>query len=584
MNCKSGAIRLLSWVLALLLLLGLLPPPLASAAGTATYNGKSYSTDYTTWRQGDSAWGPTALGDVHTMAGSGCLVSSISILMCYSGAYSSASLNPGSLRDWLDAQGYISHSSDRNADALLSFGQITSQSSPRFYFVSQTRFETTTPLSEVISKINTYQSQGYYLIGRVKNSGHFVAIAKTVTGDAQIYDPGAASKRLLSEYDGTIGGLICFKANTAAKDTILSELAAPNAPVVNKLSATYGDGDRIAVSWAAATMATHYNIYVDQKQSDGSWKSNYKTYFYAASPYAMDTLPTGTYRVRVQSANAHNWTYANSDWQTFTVRANSLTITYNANGGSVSPGTKFVTRGTTYDLPTPVRSGAAFLGWYTAVGKELVTNGTKLKSTYGHTLVAQWDTTGRSLTKTKTYSNNFSDVSSKSWYYSAVVSAYRYGLMDGVETKKFKPTDQITNAQAITLAARLRKLYVSGNASFSTTNPWYKAYSDYAISQKIITAAPSNMNATLTRQEFAAILAKALPDSALPAVNSVEDGAIPDVYRSDTGIYKLYRAGILAGSDSKGTFRPNAAITRAEVATVLVRMADPNTRQLFTLK
>lgn len=62
-------------------------------------------------------------------------------------------------------------------------------------------------------------------------------------------------------------------------------------------------------------MATHYNIYVDQKQSNGSWKSNYKTYFYAASPYAMDTLPAGTYRVRVQSANANNWTYSNSDWR-----------------------------------------------------------------------------------------------------------------------------------------------------------------------------------------------------------------------------------------------------------------------------
>ena len=142
----------------------------------------------------------------------------------------------------------------------------------------------------------------------------------------------------------------------------------------------------------------------------------------------------------------------------------------------------------------------------------------------------------------------------------------------------------ITNAQAITLAARLRKLYVSGSASFTKTNPWYKAYSDYAIIQKIITSAPANMNATLTRQEFASILAKALPDAALPAVNTVANGAIPDVYRSDTGIYKLYRAGILAGSDSKGTFRPNAAITRAEVAAVLVRMADPNTRQLFTLQ
>ncbi|MFR6379008.1 MAG: hypothetical protein ACLUNZ_03445 [Evtepia sp.] len=90
---NTRATRLLSVVLALVLLLGLLPPPLASAAGTSTYNGKSYSTDYTTWRQGNSAWGPTALGDVHTMTQSGCLISSIAILMCSSGAYNPASLN-----------------------------------------------------------------------------------------------------------------------------------------------------------------------------------------------------------------------------------------------------------------------------------------------------------------------------------------------------------------------------------------------------------------------------------------------------------------------------------------------------------
>ena len=60
--------RVLSLVLALCIALSLLP--VASAAGTATYKGTSYSTNYATWRQADPAWGPTALGDVHTMAAS----------------------------------------------------------------------------------------------------------------------------------------------------------------------------------------------------------------------------------------------------------------------------------------------------------------------------------------------------------------------------------------------------------------------------------------------------------------------------------------------------------------------------------
>ena len=153
--------RALSGVLALVLALSLLPAPLARAAGTATYNGKTYSTDYTTWRQGDSAWGNTALGDLHTMAGSGCLVTSIAILMCHSGAYDPSTFNPGVFRDWLDSKGYISHSSDRSKDALLSFGRITSTSSPRFYFVNQTFFSVSTPLADVVTKINDLLNSGY---------------------------------------------------------------------------------------------------------------------------------------------------------------------------------------------------------------------------------------------------------------------------------------------------------------------------------------------------------------------------------------------------------------------------------------
>lgn len=576
--------RLVSVSLVIALLLSLAALPMASAAGTSTYKGKTYSTNYTTWRQGDPAWGNTALGDVHTMAGSGCLVSSIAILMCHSGAYNPATLNPGSLRDWLDGKGYISHSSDRSKDALLSFGRITSASSPRFYFVNQTFFSTSTPLETVISKVNKLLGQGYYVIARVKNSGHFVPIAKTVSGDAQLYDPGAASKKHLSDYDGTIGGLIYFKANLSGKDTILQELANPSAPNVKKLSSTYGDGDRVSVSWGAASLATHYNIYVDQKQSNGSWKENIKTYFYTTSPYSLDRLPAGTYRLKVQATNGNNWTYANSDYQTFTIKPNHLTIAYNANGGSVSPGSELVSATSTYDLPTPTRKNAAFLGWYTAQGKEMVTNGTKLKSIYGQTLVAKWDTNGRSLVKTNSYHDNFKDVPKTAWYYDNVVASYAYGLMNGTSPGKFEPTKQVSAAQAITLAARLRKLYLTGNGSFPTSNPWYKSYADYAISQKIITTLPSNMNAPLTRQEFASILANAFPDSALPVVNSIPDGSIPDVYRSDKGIYKLYRAGILSGNDSAGTFRPNAPITRAEVSAILVRMADPNTRILLTLK
>ena len=560
----------------------LLPLPLAGAA-TSTYQGQSYNTDYTKWRQGDPAWGQTALGDLHTLSGSGCLISSIAILMCYSGAYDPAYLNPGTLRDWFDAKEMISHSATRSKDALLSFGMMTSAVSPRFYYVKQEFFDVSTPMEDVCAKINYYRNNGYQLVARVKNSGHFVAVASATDSEARIYDPGASSKTNLSEYMGTIGGLLVFKANPSGKDGVLTQFTPPSAPAVNSLSSVYGTGDRVVVYWKAAAKATHYNIFVDQKKADGSWQGNYKTYFYVKSPATLEALPAGSYRLRVQSGNASTspWTYANSDYKTFTVQANSMTVTYDPNGGSVSPTSKLMTQFAVFDLPTPVRDRYAFIGWYAPSG--VLINRTSKAGSLGITLTARWAGSGVGFKKTSTYHNSFRDISKDFWYYDSVTSVYEYGLMNGTTETTFSPDQRVTSAQAITLSARMRKLYITGDGTFAVTDPWFNSYFDYAKTQKLITSAPSDPDKALTRLEFADILAGALPSDALPAVNEVPNNAIPDVDKSFTSVYKLYRAGILSGSDGRGSFRPYDPITRAEAAAVLVRMADPNSRVVFSL-
>jgi len=67
----------------------------------------------------------------------------------------------------------------------------------------------------------------------------------------------------------------------------------------------------------------------------------------------------------------------------------------------------------------------------------------------------------------------------------------------------------------------------------------------------------------------------------------VADNAIPDVKMNDAfadEIYTFYRAGILTGSDAKGTFHPDSSIKRSEVAAILIRMYDTTARQSVTLK
>ena len=72
--------------------------------------------------------------------------------------------------------------------------------------------------------------------------------------------------------------------------------------------------------------------------------------------------------------------------------ANTVTVTFNANEGTVSPTSKTVVFDSTYgDLPTPTREGYTFNGWYTDIeGEIIVTSDTEVTTDDPHSLYAQW--------------------------------------------------------------------------------------------------------------------------------------------------------------------------------------------------
>ena len=184
-------------------------------------------------------------------------------------------------------------------------------------------------------------------------------------------------------------------------------------------------------------------------------------------------------------------------------------------------------------------------------------------------------------------SGQFTDVTAGSWYEQSVKTAYELGLVLGTSDTSFSPDANITLGSAVALAARLHSIYQTGQAAFVQGNPWYQGYVDYAVSNGIITAGQfSDYNANATRRQFAAILAKALPSAELTAINTIADGAIPDLAAGSANyadIYTLYRAGVLTGSDQYGTFNPETTIGRSSVAAIVARMAVPSLRQHITL-
>lgn len=126
-----------------------------------------------------------------------------------------------------------------------------------------------------------------------------------------------------------------------------------------------------------------------------------------------------------------------------TVNLHAVTVTLNANSGTVSPATIVVYNGKTYsNLPTPTKSGYKFNGWYSAAsgGTEYKTT-TKVTTTNAtQTLYAQW--TSRLLAHHVSvgdyvnYPVNYTNVASNSDYV-AQYTGWRVLSIDGTGDNQY---------------------------------------------------------------------------------------------------------------------------------------------------
>ena len=177
--------------------------------------------------------------------------------------------------------------------------------------------------------------------------------------------------------------------------------------------------------------------------------------------------------------------------------------------------------------------------------------------------------------------NKFTDVPADAWYRENVNTACRLELINGRTATTFVPNGDLTYAEAVKLAACMNQKYTEGSVTLvNGSEHWYDTYVSYAKEKGIIDRDYA-WNDAATRAGYVEIFANALPAEAFSVKNEVKDGAVPDVaadHPQAEAIYKLYRAGILNGNDKEGTFKPDNSIRRCEVAAILTRMMDPNSR------
>ena len=189
--------------------------------------------------------------------------------------------------------------------------------------------------------------------------------------------------------------------------------------------------------------------------------------------------------------------------------------------------------------------------------------------------------------KTKTYADNFPDITESAWYSENVKNTYELGLMNGDTSGLFLPDGKITVAEAITVASRAAA--ISRNETIpEAEGEWYQMYVNYALGAGLVSAdtfTAEDFDRAAKRHEVASLFANILPDADYTKINNVD--SVPDVTEVRPyydAVLKLYNAGILMGSDAQGTFYPENNITRAEIAAIINRAAIAGSRVKKTLE
>ncbi|MGI6499012.1 MAG: S-layer homology domain-containing protein [Oscillospiraceae bacterium] len=172
------------------------------------------------------------------------------------------------------------------------------------------------------------------------------------------------------------------------------------------------------------------------------------------------------------------------------------------------------------------------------------------------------------------------DVSQNTWYTEEVDLCFQIGMMNGVGGGRFAPETKMTRGEVIALAARAHHRIYAGWETPSLApvdGEWYQVYVNYL--RQIGIADVVNPKGQATRLYFAKLIAKVLPREMLEPINQIT--SVSDIESED--VLCLYNAGILTGINSALQFNPGGAMTRAEAATMVARVARRALRRHMAL-
>lgn len=179
-----------------------------------------------------------------------------------------------------------------------------------------------------------------------------------------------------------------------------------------------------------------------------------------------------------------------------------------------------------------------------------------------------------------TGSTNFSDVPANQWYAPAVSYVTQRGLFSGVSETQFAPSQSMTRGMLVSVLYRFNGTSHTGSSPFAdvSNNAWYGNAVSWAYTNNLVSGVSDTSfapNTPITREQAAVMLARYLKFSGVALENGTPDfqdtASISGYAKESVGA--MQKAGLLSG-DNEGNFRPDAQITRAEIASIFMRLCQ----------
>ena len=173
----------------------------------------------------------------------------------------------------------------------------------------------------------------------------------------------------------------------------------------------------------------------------------------------------------------------------------------------------------------------------------------------------------------------FTDVPSNHWASTSISKMADKGIMSGIGNNKFAPSQQLSNAEFITML--VRQFYSDKLGAEGST--WYAPFMAGAKSANILTGTNVGSNeslatSTINRYDMAQLMynvlkAEGINTTPLSDTSKVADWAsVPSTYQDAVSV--CYNMGMLSGVDNKGTFNGTGNMDRAQAAVVMSRLLE----------